>query len=119
MANKKTVSINKNEESIINVDLTKIRLDATNEIADNIIDAMNVFFSLNKINIADFNQAEYKRFNYPEPIRAKELLSYILSTIPYFERYRIGFNTNSKGIINSIYLLDKETLIDVTEEYLI
>lgn len=119
MATKKTVSINKDEESNVNIDLNKIKLDAVNEVADNIIDCMNLFFSLNKINITDFNLAMYERSNHSDPVQAKDLLSYMLRSIPYFNRRYIGLNTNSKGIITSIYIMDEEVTASVSSEYII
>lgn len=120
MATKK-VPYKKSEDKAVDVvaSIDQAKLEATNEIADNIIDTMNMVFNLNKIEINDFYCAEYKRINGSDPLKAKDLLAYILHAIPYFKTYRIGLNTNSKGIITSVYLLDRESTIDVADEYLI
>lgn len=119
MATKKVLPKKTFEDEKVDTDINQVKLESTNEIADNIIDIMNLFFNLNKISIDNFNCAEYERLNYQDSIQAKELLSYILSVVPYFKKNRIGLNTNSKGIITSVYLLDRESSINVVDKYLI
>ena len=119
MAAKKAISKKtvENEKVSSTSDLIELKVEeALNKIADNIIDNMNTFFSLYKIHIDDFDYAEYKCLNHSESPQAKKLLAYVFSTIPYFNKLRIGLNTNSKGIINSVYLLDRESAINYVDE---